>query len=156
VDLYGLLNEKQDDDNFAFSTSLGISFLHELDTYQQDEYTFEGDLQLTEDGFKMPVSHSAAPLFDLVYLLSDKNENGIISSDVEKQNYEIISNLNLLKNRKLITEYHEKMDSYNHQEFKRNIRGSSNEPVYASAGFAKVRRPNKPIALHAASQFSMS
>ncbi|MEH7180264.1 hypothetical protein [Neobacillus vireti] len=153
VDLYGLLNEKQDDENFAFSTSLGISFLHELDMYQQDEYTFEGDLQLTEDGFKMPVGHSAAPLFDLVYLLSDKNENGIISNDVEKQNYEIISNLNLLKNRKLITEYHEKMDSYNHQEFKRNIRGSSNEPVYASAGFAKVRRPNKPIALHAASQF---
>jgi len=153
VDLYGLLKEKQEDDSFALSTSLGISFLHELDSFQQDEYAFEKELQLTEDGFSMPVNHSSAPLFDLVYLLSDKNENGIISNDVEKQNYEIISNLNLLKNRKLITEYHEKMDSYNHQEFKKNIRGSSNEPVYASAGFAKVSRPNKQIALHAASQF---
>jgi hypothetical protein len=153
VDLYGLLTEKREDDTFALTNSLGISFLHELDRYQQDEYSFQKDLQLTEDGFSMPVHHSTTPLFDLVYLLSDKNENGIISDDVVKQNYEIISNLNLLKNRKMITDYHEKMDSYNHLQFKRNIRGSASEPVYASAGFAKVSRPNKQIALHAASQF---
>ncbi|WP_042462569.1 hypothetical protein [Neobacillus dielmonensis] len=153
VDLYGLITEKQDSGNFAYSTSLGISFLKELDRYQSDEYTFSGELQLTEDHLRLTITHPSSPLFDMVYLLSDKNEAGLISSDAAQQNYEIISNLNLLKNRKMITDYHEKMDSYNHQDFKKGIRGSLNEPVYASAGFAKVSRPNKAIALNAASHF---
>ncbi|WP_462410931.1 hypothetical protein [Neobacillus sp. Marseille-QA0830] len=153
VDLYGLITEKKDGDHFAYSTSLGISFLKELDRYQSDEYTFSRDLQLTEDHLRLTVTHPPSPLFDMVYLLSDKNEAGLISSDAAQQNYEIISNLNLLKNRKMITDYHEKMDSYNHQDFKKGIRGSLNEPVYASAGFAKVSRPNKAIALNAANHF---
>lgn len=153
VDLYGLMTEKQEDSNFALSTALGISFLRELDAYQSDKYTFAGELQLTEDHLRLKVSHHGASLFDLVYLLSDKDENGLISSDATRQNSEMISNLNLLKNRKLITDYHEKMDSYNHQDFLRAIRGNSAGPVYASAGFAKVSRPNQAIALHAASHF---
>lgn len=153
VDLYGLIKEKQDGNNFALSTSLGISFLKELDRYQSDEYTFLQNLQLTEDHLRLPVSHPASPLFDMVYLLSDKNEEGLISSEAEQQNYEIISNLNLLKNRKMITDYHEKMDSYNHAAFRKGIRGNSKEPVYASAGFSKIKRPNKAIALYAASHF---
>ncbi|WP_413306957.1 hypothetical protein AA0X95_06755 [Bacillus sp. 1P10SD] len=153
VDLYGLMKEKQDGDTFALSTSLGISFFKELDSYQREDFTFEKELQLTEDHLRLMVSHPPSPLFDLVYLLSDKNENGLISTDSMKQNYEIISNLNLLKNRKMITDYHEKMDSYNHQDFKRGMKGNTREPVYASAGFAKVNRPNKAIALNAASLF---
>ncbi|MEH7075123.1 hypothetical protein [Neobacillus drentensis] len=153
VDLYGLIKEKQDGANFALSTSLGISFFKELDRYQRDDYTFQKDLQLTEDQLRLPVSHPPSPLFDMVYLLSDKNEQGLITSEALLQNYEIISNLNLLKNRKIITDYHEKMDSYNHAVFRRGIRGNSKEPVYASAGFSKVNRPNKAIALYAASHF---
>ncbi|MBO0961664.1 hypothetical protein J1P26_18325 [Neobacillus sp. MM2021_6] len=153
VDLYGLMKEKQDGENFAHSTSLGISFLKELDHYQNDEYTFEQELQLTEDSLRLPVSHPPSPLFAMVYLLSDKNEDGLISSDAFQQNVEMISNLNLLKNRKMITDYHEKMDSYHHQDFKRGMKGNSQEPVYASAGFSKVTRPNKAIALHAAHHF---
>ncbi|QCJ44159.1 hypothetical protein FAY30_20865 [Bacillus sp. S3] len=150
VDLYGLLKEKQDGHHFAYSTALGISFLKELDGYQQGQYSFVKDLQLTEDHLRLPVKHPPSPLFDLVYLLSDKNEEGLISSTAMKQNMEIISNLNLLKNRKMISDYHEKMDSYHHQDFKRGIKGNSQEPVYASAGLAKVTRPNKAIALHTA------
>ncbi|WP_066065313.1 hypothetical protein [Neobacillus soli] len=153
VDLYGLIKEKQDGDHFAHSTALGISFFKELDSYQSDEYSFDKDLQLTEDYLRLPVRHPPAPLFDLVYLLSDKNEDGLISAEAIQQNYEMISNLNLLKNRKMITDYHEKMDSYSHAAFRKGIRGNSIEPVYASAGFAKVNRPNKAIALHAASHF---
>ncbi|MEH7106783.1 hypothetical protein [Bacillus sp. JJ1764] len=152
VDLYGLLSEKQEDDQFAFAASMGFSFLRELDRYQRDDYTFEQELQLIDHHLRLPVSHSA-PLFDLVYFLSDKNENGLISSDAPRQNVEMISYLNLLKNRKMITDYHEKMDSYIHQDFKRASRGNSLEPVYASAGFARVNRPNKAIALNAASHF---
>jgi hypothetical protein len=153
VDLYGLLKEKQDGENFALSASLGISFLKELDTYQADDYSFRKDLQLLEDHLMLPVHHPPSPLFDLVYLLSDKNENGLLSNDTVKQNYEIISNLNLLKNRKMITDYHEKMDSYNHAAFRMGIKGNSRENVYASAGFANVNRPNRAIALHAANHF---
>jgi len=97
VDLYGLMKEKQDGDHYALSTSLGISFFKELDVYQREDYTFEKELQITEDHLRLMVSHPPSPLFDLVYLLSDKNENGLISSDSMKQNYEMISNLNLLK-----------------------------------------------------------
>ncbi|WP_144554202.1 hypothetical protein [Bacillus sp. X1(2014)] len=153
VDLYGLIKEKQDGNNFALSTSLGMSFFKELDCYQSDEYTFLKDLQLTEDHLRLPVSHPPSPLFDMVYLLSDKNEDGLLSSEAMLQNYEMISNLNLLKNRKMITDYHEKMDSYNHGAFRKGIRGNSKKPVYASAGFSKVNRPNKAIALFAASHF---
>lgn len=153
VDLFGLMKEKQDGDHFALSTSLGISFFKELDSYQTDDYTFANELQLTEDRLRLTVSHPPSPLFDMVYLLSDKNEDGLISSESMKQNYEIISNLHLLKNRKMITDYHEEMDSYNHQDFKRGMKGNTKEPVYASAGFAKVNRPNKAIALHAAHLF---
>ncbi|MBV7505686.1 hypothetical protein KW850_10520 [Bacillus sp. sid0103] len=53
----------------------------------------------------------------------------------------------------MITDYHEKMDSYNHAAFRKGIRGNSRDPVYASAGFSKVNRPNKAIALFAASHF---
>ena len=153
VDLYGLLKESQDGDHFALSTSLGISFLKELDHYQKDGYTFDSDLQLTEDELRLPVIHPPSPLFDMVYVLSDKNEDGLVSQEDSQQNAEIISNLNLLKNRKMMADYHEKMDSYQHQDFKRSMKGHSLEPVYASAGFAKVTRPNKAIALYAASYF---
>ncbi|MDR4949496.1 hypothetical protein [Neobacillus cucumis] len=153
VDLYGLLTEKQTDENFAFTTSLGISFLKELDHYQHNEYSFEKELQLTEDFLRLPVSHLSAPLFDMVYLLSDKNEQGLIADGAVQQNYEMISQLNLLKNRRIMTEYHEKMASYQHQDFKRAIKGNAQEPVYASAGFAKVNRPNQAIALHTACHF---
>lgn len=153
VDLYGLLKEKQNGENFALSTSLGISFLKELDRYQGDDYSFRSDLQLTDDHLRLPVHHPPSPLFDLVYLLSDKNEFGMLSSDAVRKNYEIISNLNLLKNRKMIADYHEKMDSYNHAAFRMGIKGNSLENVYASAGFAKVTRPNRAIALHAANHF---
>lgn len=88
-----------------------------------------------------------------MYLLSDKNENGLLVGEALEQNYEIISNLNLLKNRKLMSDYHEKMDSYHHIAFRHAIKGNSSKPVYASAGFAKVTRPNKAIALNAASLF---
>ncbi|MEH7250776.1 tubulin-like doman-containing protein [Neobacillus niacini] len=153
VDLYGLIKEKQDEDNYALAAANGISFLKELDSLQHDHYSFHQELQLTDDLLRIPVSHSSAPLFDLVFLLSDKNETGLISSEAIQQNYEMISHLNLLKNRKLIKDYHEKMDSYNHAAFRLAIKGNHGKPVYASAGFAKVNVPTKAIALNAASLF---
>ena len=38
-------------------------------------------------------------------------------------------------------------NTYNNTSFKNNIRTTSDQHGYASAGFAEIRRPNKPIAL---------
>lgn len=154
VDFYGLIKEQSDGDGFGYSSSLGISFLKELDFYQRDDYSFHQLLQITEDYLKLPVKHNSAPLFDIAYLLSDKDENGLFSHDSFMNNYEMISQINLLKNQKMITENNENSDGYNNSLFRKNIQGNSARNVYATAGFSKVKRPNKIIALNAAHHFA--
>ncbi|MFD2446857.1 transcription initiation factor TFIID [Bacillus sp. CGMCC 1.16607] len=152
IDLYGLLKEKHQEETFAYSASLGMSFLKELDFYQGSDYSFQSEIQVTEDGFRLPVSQTNMPLFDLVYLLSDKNENGLITNTADEGNLEIISSMNLLKNRKMLSDYNDKIDGYNNSLFQKAIRGSDAN-AYATAGFAKVKRPNKSIALYAVNHF---
>lgn len=145
VDLYTLIREKSEGEEFGFSSSVSVGFLRELNHYQDDRYRYEGQLQVTEDGIRLAVEH-AAPLFDLVYVLSDKNERGIITERGMEENYEIICSMNLLKNRKMVTDYTEKNDIYNNMQFKQNIMTDSGAPAFATAGFAKIKRPNKAIA----------
>ncbi len=99
LDLYALLREKNSGGEFGYSTALGVSFLKELDRYQRDDYHFRANLQVTEDRIKLPVEHAPGPLFTLAYLLSDKDERGLFTRDSMADNYELICNLNLLKNR---------------------------------------------------------
>lgn len=132
----------------------GLAFLRELDYMQSLDYTFSGSLLVTEDGISIPVTHAAAPLYDLVYVLSDKNERGTGVPGGWIENAEIICRICLLKNRKQ-DEGHEARaaisstgaNTYNNTSFKNNIRTTSDQHGYASAGFAEIRRPNKPIAL---------
>ena len=49
LDLYVLMQEKNNGQEFGFSTSIGVSFLDELNEYQQPDYQFCADLQMTED-----------------------------------------------------------------------------------------------------------
>ncbi|WP_043930427.1 hypothetical protein [Bacillus sp. EB01] len=152
VDFYGLIKEKYEGDDYA--TSLGISFLKELDHYQSGAFSFKRDIQLAAGDLRLPVEHPQEfPLFNLAYLLSDKDENGRILPEANWRNCEIISYTNLLKNRKIIAEYDEHMDSYNNEQFRKAIQGNDNSPAFASAAFSKVKRPNKTIALHAAWHF---
>ncbi|MFD0679176.1 MULTISPECIES: hypothetical protein [unclassified Paenibacillus] len=148
LDLYGLLEEKAVGDAFAFQSSLGVSFLRELDMYQGRDYTFEGMLQLTGEGVSLPAAHSPSPLFDMVYLLSDKDERGIFAENGMQGNYEAICNLNLLKNRKSNNELDPQHAVYNNQHFKQNATPSDGDGrSYASAGFSKITRPSQPVAL---------
>lgn len=119
---------------------------------QSLDYTFSGKLLVTEDGISIPVTHPASPLFDLVYLLSDKNERGTGVPGGWIENAEIICRICLLKNRKQDVDHSGSVSStgantYNNTSFKNNIRTTSDQHGYASAGFAEIRRPNKPIAL---------
>ncbi|GIP32007.1 hypothetical protein [Paenibacillus sp. J2TS4] len=148
VDMYGLLQEKQVDDEFAYTAALGISFLRELDEVQRREFRLAAELQVTGDGIKLPVEHRDGPLFDTAHLIGDKDERGLFTGDGMRCCSEIICHLNLLKNRKISGDLDPRHGVYNHQQFKQNIMPPGEaEGIYASAGFAKVTRPNQAIAL---------
>ncbi|WP_379154297.1 transcription initiation factor TFIID [Paenibacillus sp. sgz5001063] len=148
TDLYALINEREQGDNFGYSSSVGLAFLRELDGMQQPDYAFSAPLLVTEDGLSIPVAHNPSPLFDLVYLLSDKNERGMMSAHGMDDNYAIIAHISLLKNRvRPATDTATGHGGYNNMTFKSGIRGSSGRQGYASAGFSAVRRPNRQIAL---------
>jgi hypothetical protein len=151
MDMYGLMKEKQGEE---YATSLGISFLRELDKYQDRAYSFKGKLHVTEDQIQLPVEHVASPLFDLVYLLSDKNEQAMFPDGGMEDNYEIICSMNLLKNRKIVDEFDHRHESYNNLHFRQNIQPAETKgAVYSTAGFSKMKRPNQAIALTVVSQF---
>lgn len=148
MDLYALISEREQASVFGYSSSVGVAFLRELDYMQQADYTFSAPLHVTEDGIAIPVTHHASPLFDLVYILSDKNERGISSLYDMQDNYEMICHISLLKNRKLKDASVDlNMNSYNNTSFKNNLITESGRPGYVSAGFSKVKRPNQSIAL---------
>ncbi|WP_339317413.1 transcription initiation factor TFIID [Paenibacillus sp. FSL R10-2734] len=148
TDLYALINEREQGDNFGYSSSVGLAFLRELDRMQATDYTFNAPLLVTEDSLSIPVGHGPSALFDLVYLLSDKNERGMMSAHGMDDNYEIISHISLLKNRvRPTSDQATGHGGYNNMTFKSGIRGSTGRQGYASAGFSGVRRPNVQIAL---------
>lgn len=148
TDLYALINEREQGDNFGYSSSVGLAFLRELDGMQGADYTLNAPLLVTEEGLSILVAHGPAPLFDLVYLLSDKNERGLMSVHGMDDNYEIIAHISLLKNRvRLDADQASGHGGYNNMTFKSGIRGSTGRQGYASAGFSAVRRPNRQIAL---------
>ncbi|MBP1992471.1 hypothetical protein [Paenibacillus eucommiae] len=148
TDLYGLIQEKQGEEEHAYSASMGISFLNELELYQSRSYSFNAMLLVTEDQMSLPAVHGPAPLFDLVYLLSDKNEQGIFPDASMETNYEIICNMSLLKNRKIVDDFDHRQEPYNNQHFRQHINpAEAKGSIYSTAGFSKIKRPNQAIAL---------
>ncbi|KMZ43686.1 MULTISPECIES: hypothetical protein [Bacillales] len=147
VDLYVLLQEKNNGEAFGFSTALSISFLEEVNRYQRSDYSYRANLLVTEDLVKLPVEHVNAPLFSLAYLLSDKTEHGLFIEGGMQENYELISKLVLLNNKKVEPEFHESNDGYNKLQFMRSISVEHGQTKFASAGLSKVKRPTHAIAL---------
>lgn len=148
IDLYGLLEEKQVGETYAFSSSLGVSFLREVDLYQDRAYKFQGMLQVTGEGIRLPVQYGPGPLFDMVYLLSTKDERGLFPDSGTRGSCEIVCSLNLLKNRMSPEQSDPQHGIYNHQQFRQNMTPPDGDSrFYVSAGLSKVKRPNQPIAL---------
>lgn len=147
LELYGILKEKNNSEHHYRSTAFGISFLRELHYFQSNNYSFIEQLELTEDRIPMTVELDSRKLFSLVYLLSDRDEEGKTDIENMKTNYEIISTLNLLKNRSTVKSADSPNDYYDNSAFIQGIQPSFEESAYASAGFSKVVRPNKTIAL---------
>ncbi|OXM83746.1 hypothetical protein [Paenibacillus rigui] len=148
MDLYTLLQEKQVGESFALSSSFGVSFLREVDQCQSRDYTFRELLQVTGEGIRLPAQHGPAPLFDMVYLFSDKDERGIFAESGMQGTYEMICSLNLLKNRKVPGELDPQHGAYNNQQFRQNMTPpDADGRCYVSAGYSRVQRPNQAIAL---------
>ncbi|MGG6309458.1 transcription initiation factor TFIID [Paenibacillus macerans] len=148
MDLYALINEREGAEAFGYSSSQGVAFLRELNLMQQPDFEFTAPLQVTEDGFSIPVTHPPSPLFDLVYVLSDRDERGIASSRGMQGCYEAISQISLLKNRQYKDEsFHANNAAYNNTSFKNNLMTESGRQGFVSAGLSKVKRPNQSIAL---------
>lgn len=147
TDLYVLINEREQENHYAYSSSLGLAFLRELEGMQSPDYALTAPLLVTEDGLSIPVVHGPAPLFDLVYLLGDKNERGMMPAGGMHDNYEIIAHISLLKNRVRTSADAAGQGGYNNMTFKSGIRGGSGRQGYASAGWSGVKRPNRQIAL---------
>ncbi|TVX88137.1 transcription initiation factor TFIID [Paenibacillus agilis] len=151
MDMYALLSERDQIDAFGTSSCYGVAFLRELEHLQAADYALSAPLHVTEDGIRIPISHGPAPLFDLVYVLSDKNERGISAASDMQDNYEMICHMSLLKNRKskdaAYDQYASFATSYNNAAFKNNMMTEDGRQGYVSAGFSKVKRPNESIAL---------
>ncbi|MEK5161816.1 transcription initiation factor TFIID [Paenibacillus sp. FSL R5-0527] len=148
MDLYALINEREGAEAFGYSSSLGVAFLRELNLMQQPDFALTAPLHVTEDGLAIPVSHPPSPLFDLVYILSDRDERGIASNQGMQGCYEAISHISLLKNRQYKEQmFHANNAAYNNTSFKNNIMTESGRQGFVSAGLSKVKRPNQSIAL---------
>ncbi|WP_152392698.1 transcription initiation factor TFIID [Paenibacillus guangzhouensis] len=148
MDLYALISERDQVDAFGYTSSLGVAFLRELDRMQRTDYSFSAPLHVTEDGISIPVTHASSPLFDLVYILSDKNERGISSPSDMRDNYDMICHIGLLKNRKQQeSTFALNQNRYNNTSFKNNVMTESGRQGYVSAGISKIKRPNQSIAL---------
>lgn len=148
MDLYALINEREGAEAFGYSSSLGVAFLRELDFMQQSDFEFTAPLHVTEDGLSIPVIHSPSPLFDLVYVLSDRDERGIASMNGLQSCYEAISHISLLKNRGQKEQLFDANNAaYNNTSFKNNMMTESGRQGFVSAGLSKVKRPNQSIAL---------
>ncbi len=154
ADFYCLLVEKNQEDAF-FDAALAYSFFRELSYMQKSDFCFKEDIEVFGRDRKLAVISEDKPIFDLVYLLSDTNEKGIISSGSLQDNYEIISYINLIKNRNVNIDTYYDMENqyYDNARFKKNISRDTGSFTLVTAGLAKVKRPNNTVALMAVNQF---
>ncbi|NRQ55239.1 hypothetical protein [Brevibacillus sp. HD1.4A] len=147
ADLYVLLQERNNGEAFGFSSALSVSFLEELNHYQSSDFRYRSRLLVTEDLVKLPVEHERAPLFSIAYLLSDKTEQGLFIEGGMQENYELVSKLVLLNNKKAEHEFSEGNEGYSKLQFIRNMAGDGSATRFATAGLSKVKRPTHAIAL---------
>lgn len=145
VDLFVLLEETNEVAS-AMNKAMAYSLFQELDLYQNKQYHYERATELIEEDLKLMTTHEGK-LFHLVYMLSDKKENGQRIHEARKNHYESIVAVNFLKNREQKSvELEEVREQYSYNTFMSNIQVDA-ENRYATARLAKVRKPGQGIYL---------
>ncbi len=147
TDLYTLITEKNHED-FGYSCAAAMSFFKEVEYFQSQNFSFDAPIEVLDDVVAINITNHNTPLFDLTYLISDKNEGGVILGNALERNCEIISYISLLKNRNMDRQNYEfENELYNNNQFKNSISSNATAASYVSAGLSKVRRPSSAMAL---------
>lgn len=145
TDLFVIL-EESGEDAIPLNKALSYSLFKELEVCEDSEFHYAKAIELLDEDMKLTTEYRG-PLFHLVYLLSDKKENGQMVDEARKAHYESIVAVNLLKNREQkALELEEAREQYNYNTFMNNIRESM-ENRYCTARLAKVRKPGQGIYL---------
>lgn len=148
-DLYTLIETKAEDENDEFNRgSLAVSFFKEMNFFQSSNFKYEKEIEVFDGNRKLAVKWDK-PIFELVYILSDVNKKGIVTRHSLEENYNIISYISLIKNRKINSEsyYDIKNKIYDDNIFKRNISDENGELTLATAGLAVIKRPNSAVSM---------
>ncbi|HHX59208.1 MAG TPA: hypothetical protein GX707_00475 [Epulopiscium sp.] len=146
IDFYGLIQEKEEE-NYSVNCAIAMSFFRELEYMQSYDFSFKANLEILEGGISLEVKEEGAPLFNLTYLLSDKNEKGILANKHMENNHRMIATMNVLKNRYDVKGFDETNNQiYNDVKFKQQLTANENKNTYISMGLGKVQRPNQRIA----------
>lgn len=148
ADLYNLLVEKNEGEDPFYTGVLSVSFFKEMEYFQSTEFKYNKNIEVFDTNRRLSVISNKA-IFDMVYLLSDTNRKGIVTQNSLRENYNIISYINLIKNRKINSEsyYDIKNNFYDDVRFKRNIADENGELTLATAGLAVIKRPNNAVAM---------
>lgn len=145
TDLFVLLEETEADSE-PFQKALSYSLFKELDFYQSVTYHYEREIELVDEEMKLMTTYKGQ-LFHLVYLLTDKNENGQRINEAFRTHYESIVAVNLLKNREQKSiELEEAREQFNYNTLISNIQEMT-ENRYCTARLAKVKKPGQGIYL---------
>lgn len=148
-DLYVLIETKvQEERDEFYRNALAASFFKEMEYFQSSNFKFEKNIEVYDETRKLTVKWNKQP-FQLVYILSDVNRKGIVSKNSLEENYNIISYISLIKNRKINSEsyYDIKNTIYSDAHFKTGISNGKEEFVISTAGLAVIERPNCAVAM---------
>ncbi|AZV55581.1 hypothetical protein [Clostridium sp. AWRP] len=147
ADLYVLIKSQNLEDE-VYEGAVTVGFFREVEYFQKDSFRFKEDIAVYGDETQLNVTWEG-PLFYLTYVLEEKNEKGIIPKGSMDNNYEIISYINLIKNREASSNAYSDTENqyYDNNIFKSNISYDNSMNRYISAGLSQVKRPNSAIAI---------
>ncbi|ADK13654.1 MULTISPECIES: hypothetical protein [Clostridium] len=147
ADLYVLIKSQNLGDE-VYEGAVTVGFFREVEYFQKDSFRFKEDIAVYGDETQLNVTWEG-PLFYLTYVLEEKNEKGIIPKGSMDNNYEIISYINLIKNREASSNAYSDTENqyYDNNIFKSNISYDNSMNRYISAGLSQVKRPNSAIAI---------
>lgn len=115
--LFILLSESNRYEDYERRSALSLQTLRAVEAFQHAGYS------------------AAGPLYDIAYVLSDRNENDIVSDDNMNKNYEMMVGLHYW--------------AYTESRFEDSLRQKSmntGSACFASAGMACLAKPNREIA----------
>lgn len=143
-DFIGIMREKYENEDHGYAKAISYGFIKEIEYYQSANFQYSKKIEVLED-IELNVEHQGGNLFDIISILTDKDEKGYLSHENMKKNYDIITNFNLLKNRYARKQSTNNAGKFNTTMFKNNIEGRGYIP-WTSMGYYRIKKPNTKIA----------